>query len=86
MLLDKGRLVVVQDGPHSSRSSKLRRDAREAKLGRTQTTDKLRAGRRASGRSRSMVVNADSTRPRSRSPRRGSRARRRAATATAATR
>ena len=42
MLLDNGRLVVVQGNPAQLSFLKLRKDARRAKLERTQTSDKLR--------------------------------------------
>src|SRR3954452_917322 len=67
MLLDRGRLVVVQGNPAQLSFLKLRRDARTAKLERTQTSDKLR-GPSTVDRARKLylVVNADfntSTKP-----------------------
>src|SRR4051794_22480409 len=67
MLLDRGRLVVVQGNPAQLSFLKLRRDARSARLERTQTSDKLR-GPSTVERARKLylVVNADfntSTKP-----------------------
>jgi hypothetical protein len=67
MLLDRGRLVVVQGDPAQLSFLKLRRDARRARLQRTQTSDKLR-GPSTVDRARRLylVVNADfatSTKP-----------------------
>jgi sugar lactone lactonase YvrE len=67
MLLDRGRLVVVQGNPAQLSILKLRRDARSARLERTQTSDKLR-GPSTFDRARRLylVVNADfntSTKP-----------------------
>ena len=67
MLLDNGRLVVVQGDPAQLSFLKLRKSARRAKLERTQTSDKLRGPStvdRATGLY--LVVNADfntSTKP-----------------------
>src|SRR3954447_8919453 len=60
LLLDRGRLVVVQGDPARLSFLKLRRDARTAKLERTQTSDKLR-GPSTVDRARKLylVVNAD---------------------------
>jgi hypothetical protein len=67
MLLDKGRLVVVQGDPAQLSFLKLRKGARRARLERTQTSDKLR-GPSTVDRARGLylVVNADfdtSTKP-----------------------
>jgi sugar lactone lactonase YvrE len=67
MLLDNGRLVVVQGDPAQLSFLKLRKDARRAKLERTQTSDKLR-GPSTVDRAKKLylVVNADfntSTKP-----------------------
>jgi Cu-Zn family superoxide dismutase len=67
MLLDNGRLVVVQGNPAQLSFLKLRKDARRAKLERTQTSDKLR-GPSTVDRAKKLylVVNADfgtSTKP-----------------------
>jgi hypothetical protein len=67
LLLDKGRLVVVQGDPAQLSFLKLRKDARRAKLERTQTSDKLR-GPSTVDRAKGLylVVNADfdtSTKP-----------------------
>jgi sugar lactone lactonase YvrE len=67
MLLDKGRLVVVQGEPAQLSFLKLRKGARRAKLERTQTSDTLR-GPSTVDRARKLylVVNADfatSTKP-----------------------
>ena len=67
MLLDNGRLVVVQGDPAQLSFLKLRKDARRAKLQRTQTSDKLR-GPSTVDRAKKLylVVNADfdtSTKP-----------------------
>jgi Cu-Zn family superoxide dismutase len=67
MLLDNGRLVVVQGDPAQLSFLKLRKDARRATLERTQTSDKLR-GPSTVDRARKLylVVNADfgtSTKP-----------------------
>ena len=60
MLLDRGRLVVVQGNPAQLSFLKLRRDARTARLERTQTSDTLR-GPSTVDRARNLylVVNAD---------------------------
>ena len=60
MLLDNGRLVVVQGNPAQLSFLKLRKDARRAKLERTQTSDKLR-GPSTVDRAKKLylVVNAD---------------------------
>jgi len=60
MLLDKGRLVVVQGNPAQLSFLKLRRGARRARLDRTQTSDKLR-GPSTVDRAKGLylVVNAD---------------------------
>src|SRR4051794_18399241 len=67
MLLDRGRLVVVQGDPAQLSFLKLRHDARAARLERTQTRDKRRGPSTvARARKLSLVVNADfntSTRP-----------------------
>ena len=60
LLLDQGRLVVVQGGPAQLSFLKLRADARQATLQGTQTSDKLRGPStvdRADGLY--LVVNAD---------------------------
>jgi sugar lactone lactonase YvrE len=67
MLLDNGRLVVVQGDPAQLSFLKLRKGARRAKLERTQTSDKLR-GPSTVDRAKKLylVVNADfdtSTKP-----------------------
>jgi sugar lactone lactonase YvrE len=67
MLLDNGRLVVVQGDPAQLSFLKLRKSARRAKLERTQTSDKLR-GPSTVDRAKKLylVVNADfdtSTKP-----------------------
>jgi len=67
MLLDGGRLVVVQGDPAQLSFLKLRKSARRAKLERTQTSDKLR-GPSTVDRAKKLylVVNADfatSTKP-----------------------
>jgi sugar lactone lactonase YvrE len=67
MLLDRGRLVVVQGDPAQLSFLKLRHGARTARLQRTQTSDKLR-GPSTVDRARNLylVVNADfntSTKP-----------------------
>ena len=67
MLLDNGRLVVVQGDPAQLSFLKLRHGARTAKLQRTQTSDKLR-GPSTVDRAKNLylVVNADfntSTKP-----------------------
>ncbi len=67
MLLDGGRLVVVQGDPAQLSFLKLRKSARRAKLERTQTSDKLR-GPSTVDRAEKLylVVNADfgtSTKP-----------------------
>jgi hypothetical protein len=67
MLLDNGRLVVVQGDPAQLSFLKLRHGARTAKLQRTQTSDKLR-GPSTVDRAKGLylVVNADfntSTKP-----------------------
>ena len=60
MLLDNGRLVVVQGNPAQLSFLKLRKDARRAKLVRTQTSDKLH-GPSTVDRAKKLylVVNAD---------------------------
>ena len=60
MLLDNGRLVVVQGNPAQLSFLKLRKDARRAKLQRTQTSDKLH-GPSTVDRAKKLylVVNAD---------------------------
>jgi hypothetical protein len=60
LLLDRGRLVVVQGHPAQLSFLELRRDARRARLQRTQTSDKLR-GPSTVDRARRLylVVNAD---------------------------
>jgi Cu-Zn family superoxide dismutase len=60
MLLDGGRLVVVQGNPAQLSFLKLRKDARQAKLERTQTSDKLH-GPSTVDRAKKLylVVNAD---------------------------
>ena len=60
MLLDKGRLVVVQGNPAQLSFLKLRGGARRARLDRTQTSDKLR-GPSTVDRAKGLylVVNAD---------------------------
>src|SRR3954471_19132388 len=60
MLLDGGRLVVVQGNPAHLSFLKLRKSARRARLERTQTSDKLR-GPSTVDRARKLylVVNAD---------------------------
>ena len=60
MLLDNGRLVVVQGDPAQLSFLKLRKSARRAKLERTQTSDKLR-GPSTVDRAKKLylVVNAD---------------------------
>jgi Cu-Zn family superoxide dismutase len=60
MLLDNGRLVVVQGDPAQLSFLKLRKGARRAKLERTQTSDKLR-GPSTVDRAKKLylVVNAD---------------------------
>jgi sugar lactone lactonase YvrE len=67
MLLDNGRLVVVQGDPAQLSFLKLRKGARRAKLERTETSDKLR-GPSTVDRAKNLylVVNADfatSTKP-----------------------
>jgi len=67
MLLDRDKLVVVQRDPAQLSFLKLKRGAREAKLKRTQTSDKLR-GPSTVDRAKKLylVVNADfdtSTKP-----------------------
>jgi hypothetical protein len=67
LLLDNGRLVVVQGDPAQLSFLKLRKSARRAKLERTQTSDKLR-GPSTVDRAKKLylVVNADfdtSTKP-----------------------
>ena len=62
LLLDRGRLVVVQGNPAQLSFLKLKRDAREAKLKRTQTSDKLRGPSTVDAARRYyLVVNADFT-------------------------
>ena len=60
MLLDRGRLVVVQGNPAQLSFLKLRDGARRARLDRTQTSDKLR-GPSTVDRAKGLylVVNAD---------------------------
>jgi sugar lactone lactonase YvrE len=60
MLLDRGRLVVVQGNPPQLSFLKLRDGARRARLDRTQTSDKLR-GPSTLDRAKGLylVVNAD---------------------------
>jgi hypothetical protein len=60
MLLDNGRLVVVQGNPAQLSFLKLRKGARRAKLERTQTSDKLH-GPSTVDRAKKLylVVNAD---------------------------
>jgi hypothetical protein len=60
LLLDRGRLVVVQGDPAQLSFVKLRGGARRATLERTQTSDKLR-GPSTVDRTRDLylVVNAD---------------------------
>ena len=60
MLLDRGKLVVVQGNPAQLVFLKLRRDAREARIVRTQTSDKLH-GPSTVDRAKKLylVVNAD---------------------------
>jgi sugar lactone lactonase YvrE len=60
MLLDKGRLVVVQGDPAQLSFLKLRKSARRVKLERTQTSDKLH-GPSTVDRAKKLylVVNAD---------------------------
>jgi sugar lactone lactonase YvrE len=60
MLLDRGRLVVVQGDPAQLSFLELRRGARRARLERTQTSDKLR-GPSTVDRAKDLylVVNAD---------------------------
>jgi sugar lactone lactonase YvrE len=67
LLLDKGRLVVVQGNPAQLSFLKLRKGGRQAKLERTQTSNKLR-GPSTVDRAKGLylVVNADfntSTKP-----------------------
>src|SRR4051795_13694162 len=62
LLLDRGRLVVVQGNPAQLSFLKLRHDARSATLERTQTSDKLRGPSTvARARKLYLVVNADFT-------------------------
>ena len=49
MLLDNGRLVVVQGDPAQLSFLKLRKSARRARLKRTQTSDSSAARRRSTG-------------------------------------
>ena len=67
LLLDRGRLVVVQGNPAQLSFVKLRAAARRATLERTQTSDRLRGPSTvARAKDRYLVVNADfatSTRP-----------------------
>jgi DNA-binding beta-propeller fold protein YncE len=60
LLLDRGKLVAVQGNPAQLSFLKLRRGAREARLVRTQTSDKLR-GPSTVDRAKGLylVVNAD---------------------------
>ena len=60
LLLDRGRLVVVQGNPAQLAFLKLKHGAREAKLKRTQTSDKLRGPSTVDAAKRYyLVVNAD---------------------------
>ena len=60
LLLDRGRLVVVQGNPAQLSFLKLRRGARSATLQRTQTSDKLRGPSTVDRAGRLyLVVNAD---------------------------
>jgi len=62
MLLDRGRLVVVQGNPAQLSFLKLRRDARSARLERIRTSDTLRGPSTvARARNLYLVVNADFT-------------------------
>jgi Cu-Zn family superoxide dismutase len=67
MLLDRDKLVVVQGDPAQLSFLKLKRGAREAKLKRTQTSDKLRGPSTVDAAKKLyLVVNADfdtSTKP-----------------------